>query len=114
MPLRLANTEEVRRYTMDDGSDDYIELRAEITKKQATDLLRFAPKKEDDLDGGLRFIEKAFNDLIVGWSLDESPNVQTYQQLDAVSAGWVDRTVGNHLRSVLGAEAEQAEGKLED
>lgn len=114
MPLRLANTEEVKRYYMDDESEDYIELRAEITKKQATSLLKFAPKKEDDLDGGLRFIEKAFNDLIVGWSLDAPANVETYQALDAISAGWVDRTVGNHLRHVLGAEAEQAEGKQED
>lgn len=115
--LRLANTEEVRRYYMDpeegeeEGSTDYVELRAEITKREASSLLKFAPKKEDDLDGGLRFIEKAFADLIMGWSLDAPATVETYNLLDAKSSSWLDRTVGKHLRTVLGAEAEEAEGK---
>lgn len=111
--LRFANTEETKRYETPDG-DEYIDLRAEISKKEATSLLKFAPKKEDDLDGGLRFIEKAFNDLIVAWSLDAPTNVESYQKLDAAAATWIDRTVGNHLRSVLGTEAEAAEGKQED
>lgn len=111
--LRLANTEETRRYYTEDG-EDYLDLRAEITKREATALLKFAPRKEDDLDGGLRFIEKAFADLIVGWSLDAPATAETYQMLDAAGAQWVDRTVGNHLRLVLGAEAQEAEGKAED
>jgi hypothetical protein len=111
--LRLANTEETRRYHFED-SEDYVDLRAEITKREANGLLKFAPRKEDDLDGGLRFIERAFADLIVSWSLDAEPNVETYNKLDAASASELDRMVGTHLRAVLGTEAEAAEGKLED
>lgn len=114
--LRLANIEEYKRYYFDEEDEentDYVDLRAEITKKEATGLLKFAPRKEDDLDGGLRFIEKAFADLIVGWSLDEPANVETYQKLDAAGAQALDRMVGNHLRVVLGTEADEAEGKEE-
>ena len=111
--LRLANVEESRRYTTEDG-EDYLDLRAQITKREASSLLKFAPRKEDDLDGGLRFIEKAFADLIMGWSLPVEPTADNYNLLDAAGASWVDRTVGQHLRTVLGSEAEEAEGKQED
>jgi len=111
--LRLANVEESRRYYTEDG-EDWLDLRAEITKREASALLKFAPRKEDDLDGGLRFIEKAFADLIMGWSLDVEATAENYNLLDAAGAQWVDRTIGQHLRVVLGTEAEAAEGKQED
>lgn len=115
--LRLANTEETQRYYYED-TDEYIELRADLNKKQASNLLKFAPRKEDDLDGGLRFIAKAFADLVVGWSLtDENDQplpatVEIYEQLEAGPAMWIDRTVGEHLRMKLNTEAEAVEGKL--
>lgn len=114
--LRLANTEDVKRYQYED-TEEYIELRTEITKKEATNLLKFAPKEEGDIEAGLRFIGRAFRDLIVGWSLkDENgnpvePSLEVYESLAAAPANWIDRTVGNHLRGVLGMEAEEAEGK---
>lgn len=114
--LRLANTEDVKRYYYED-TEEYIELRTEITKKEATGLLKFAPKEEGDIEAGLRFIGRAFRDLIVNWSLkDENgnpvkPSLEVYEQLAAAPANWIDRTVGNHLRGVLGVEAEEAEGK---
>lgn len=116
--LRLANTDEVKRYYYED-TEEYIDLRGELSKQQASNLLRFAPRKEDDLDGGMRFIAKAFNDLIVGWSLtdekgkDVAPSMEVYEQLEAAAATWIDRTVGEHLREALVGEGDQAEGKLE-
>lgn len=117
--LRLANTEETKRYTHDNG-EDYLDLRAQITKKEANALIKFAPRKDEDLDGGLRFLEKAFGDLIVGWSLEDEegnpikPSIQVYEQLESSAASWIDRTVGQHLRGVFGNDAEEAEGKPED
>lgn len=114
--LRLANTEDKKRYYYE-GTEEYIVLRTELTKKEASGLLKFAPRKEDDLDGGLRFIAKAFKDLITEWSLEDAegnplpPTVETYELLDQRAASWIDSTVGNHLRSVLGTEAEEAEKK---
>ena len=118
--LRLANVEETKRYFYEvDGelTDEYIDLRTQLTKQEASDLLKFAPRKEDDLEGGMRFIEAAFHKVVAGWSLvDEEdnpipPSVDVYQMLDAASASWIDRSVGTHLRSLLGADAEAAEGK---
>lgn len=117
--LRLANTEETQRYYYE-GTEEYIELRADLNKKQASNLLKFAPRKEDDLDGGLRFIAKAFADLVVGWSLTDDndkplePSMDVYEALDAGAAMWIDRTVGEHLRMKLNTEAEAVEGKLEN
>lgn len=122
--LKLANVEDSKRYFYEvDGelTDEYIDLRTQLTKREASELLKFAPKQDNDLEGGLRFIERAFNDVVVGWSLtteDEhgnevevKANVENYNMLDAAAASWVDRSVGTHLRSLLGAEAEVAEGK---
>lgn len=117
--LRLADVEEIKRYTHDNG-EDYLDLRAEITKKEATALLKFAPTKDGDLEGGLRFIGRAFGSLIVGWSVVDKqgepvlPSKEAYDNLDAAGASWIDRTVGNHLRMVLGVEADQVEGKPEE
>lgn len=117
--LRLANVEDVKRYQYKD-TDEYIELKADLSKKQATELLKFAPRKEDDIAGGLRFIGLAFKHLIMDWSLKDAdgnpvnPSMEVYEQLSAAPAQWIDRTVGDHLRQALGVEAEEAEGKDED
>jgi hypothetical protein len=124
--LRLANTEDTKRYFYEvDGemTDEYIDLRTQLTKQEASDLLKFAPRKEDDLEGGLRFIEAAFHKVVSGWSLTDedddgkeialAPSVEVYQMLDASAAAWIDRSVGAHLRGLLGADAEAAEGKQE-
>lgn len=130
MKLRLANTEEIKRYYYEeldaDGNvvetDDetWIDLQANMTKKQANGILRFAPREDGDIDAGLRFLERAFSDLIVGWSLVNEegvmipPSIQVYEQLEASAASWIDRTVGKHLRSAFGNAAENAEKKQED
>jgi hypothetical protein len=117
--LRLANVEETKRYTHDNG-EDYLDLRAEITKKEATALLKFAPTEEGNLESGLRFISRAFGSLIVAWSVTDAkgkpvePTKDAYDLLDAAGASWLDRTVGTHLRSVLGVESEEVEGKPDE
>lgn len=111
--LRLANEEEFDRVYYED-TEEFIDLKKEISKKTANGLLKFAPQKENNLEEGLRFIERAFRDIVVGWSLDAPPTVETYQKLDAAAAQWIDRTVGNHVRKVLGVDAQEVEGKLEN
>lgn len=120
--LRLANTEDFKRYYYEvDGepTDEYIDLRTQLKKSEANAMLKFAPRQENDLEGGMRFIERAFHDIVKGWSLEDDDGnpipatVETYQDLDAAAAQWVDRSLGVHLRTVLGADGEKAEGKLE-
>jgi hypothetical protein len=38
--------------------------------------------------------------------------MEVYEQLEAAPAMWIDRTVGEFLRSKLNAEGDAAEGKL--
>jgi len=105
-------TEEVRYYYED--TEHYIALKADISKRTATALLKFAPRKEDDLDGGMRFIEAAFKHTVVGWSFSEPPTVESYLKLSAKPASWIDRKLGEHLRTLLGTDAEEVEGKPEE
>ena len=130
MKLRLAKTEEIARYYYEEVDDDgnvtstdeetWLDLQAQMTKKQANGILRFAPREDGDIDAGLRFLEKAFKDLIVGWSLEDEegnmipPSVEVYEKLEASAASWIDRTVGKHLRSAFGGGAEEAEKKQDD
>lgn len=129
MKLRIANTSEVKRYYYEEVDEDgnvtatdnetWLDLQAEMSKKQANGILRFAPREDGDIDSGLRFLEKAFSDLIVGWSLEDEdgnqvpPSLAVYEQLDASGASWIDRTVGKHLRFAFGNDAENAEKKEE-
>jgi len=113
--LHFANEEEGKRYYYHDEegnmTDEFIELRLEVSKKRANQLLKFAPRKEDDLDGGLRFVERAFAELVIGWSLDAPATVENYNKLSAKPAAWIDRSLGDHIRSEFGGEAAAAEGK---
>lgn len=130
MKLQLANTKEVKRYYYDEVDEDgnvtfedqetWIDVQAELTKKQSNGILRFAPKEDGNLEAGLRFIGKAFSDIIVGWSLyDEEgnmipPTIEVYEELETSAAAWIDRTIGKHLRKVFGTDSENAEKKQED
>lgn len=132
MKLRLANVDDVKRFYYEDFDEDdnviegtrddetWVDLQNRLSKRQANNLLRFAPREDGDIEGGLRFMEKACSDLITGWSLYDDdgnmipPSVQVYEQLDAEAAGWLDRVVGKHLRSALGGKAEAAEKKEDD
>lgn len=132
MKLRLANVDDIKRFYYEEYDEDdkviegtrdeetWVELQGQLSKRQANGILRFAPKEGDGNDVGFRFIGKAFDELIVGWSLyDEEgnmipPTVDVYENLDSGAATWIDRVVTRHLSDALGTKSKNAEKKLDD
>ena len=115
--LKRSNPEDVVRYWHENG-EDYLDLRTNISKREATNLFKVRPE-EDDIDGGQQFLEVAFAILIQGWSLVEddgtpvAPNINVYYELDAIGTRWIDESIGKHLPKVFGVNVEELEKKEE-
>ncbi len=114
--FRRANREEVVRYTTPDG-DDFIDLRAELTKGEVNRVLQHVPTAERDLAGGLEFLESFFEASIVRWSLTDEednpvpPTVDEYRDLEASGARWIDEQLSTHMSKIMGRQVDDAEGK---
>jgi hypothetical protein len=114
--LRRANREETIRYTTPDG-EDYVELRAELSKGEVNSILSNAPSGNQDIEGGLAFLELFFERAVVAWSAQDDdgnpilPTVQEYQALEAGAARWLDETLSTHLQEIIGKQVDEAEGK---
>lgn len=117
--FKKARTDTTTRYFTPDG-DDYIDLRAELSKAEANQILSASPTGERDIEGGLAFFEHFFAKTIVGWSfVDEEehpvpPTIENYRSLEASAARWIDEQLGTHLNKTLGAKVEELEGKSSD
>lgn len=114
--FRKANREETVRYTTPDG-EDWIELRAELSKSEVNEILNRAPSGERDLEGGLRFLEVFFERAMVQWSAEDDngnpipPTVEVYRELEAANARWLDDTLGSHLQKIMGHQVDEMEEK---
>lgn len=117
--FKLARIDETTRYHTPDG-DDYIDLRAELSKAEANQILSASPTGERDIEGGLAFFEHFFQKTCVGWSMTDDeghpvkPTVEAYRSLEASAARWIDEQLGVHLNKTLGARVEDLEGKSSD
>jgi hypothetical protein len=117
--LRPVDRTVVKRYTHDSG--DWIDLRANLSKREVNSILRVMPSDvvnggTDNKDGGemvdmvTRVAESLFTNLVVAWSVDETPDIETYLSLPSNAAAWVDKILFEHFnaQSLTGDE----QGKL--
>jgi hypothetical protein len=117
--LKRASVEDTFRYYHENG-EDYLDLRVNISKRDATNLFKNAPDGERDIEGGQRFLEQAFAIIVQGWSLTEEdgspvvPNIDEYYALDAVATKWIDESIGAHLPKLFGTKVEELEKKDEN
>jgi hypothetical protein len=122
--LRLANKELTDTYYFGEApaegetdDRDFMVVRAELSKGEVNRVLSNAPQGERDLQGGLRFLEHFFEEIMVRWSLQDEtgdplpPTVENYRNLEAVAAKWVDERLSEHLNKVVGREVENLESK---
>lgn len=101
MALRKVDRETTRRFE-DDG--DWIELRTQLSKGDADELIDIANSRRVSAEEGMEFVSRLaagnrrlFEILIVDWSLDEKPTGQAYAELDGESGAWVDRCIAELL-----------------
>lgn len=116
--FQTANTEEtIRIYADEESKQDYIEVRAELTKKEFNRLVLMGPKHENDIQGGMSFADKIVETFVVGWSAKDAEgnpipfDIKTYQGLKASVANWISSEVMAHFNNITKTDVEDLEGK---
>jgi len=114
--FRIADPNETKRIETPDG-EDFLELKVEFSKSEINKVILAAPKAQDDIKGGLNFIERFFEVAVTGWSMKDAkgepvkPSVKVYQELHNDAAKWIDEQLAEHLKSTIGKDVEEVEGK---
>jgi imidazole glycerol phosphate synthase subunit HisF len=114
--LRPVDKTITKKYEHESG--DWIELRQNLSKREVNAILRVMPadivngdsqqKSGSEMVDVLTSVsETLFTNLVVGWSVDDSPNVDTYLSLPSDAANWVDKILFEHFngQSLSGDEA---------
>jgi hypothetical protein len=117
MPLRIADTKTSVR--VQDG-DDWLDLRANISKREANMLTAMMP--DSLMDPGIditkdqivlirstpELAKALFSILVVGWSLGK-PSLEVYLSLEPDSATWVDGKLFEHWNELNASKEELGE-----
>jgi hypothetical protein len=113
--LRPVDRTLTKKYEHESG--DWLELRQNLSKREVNAILRVMPA--DAINGtadnksGAEMVdmltsvaETLFTNLVVGWSVDDAPSVETYLSLPSDAAGWVDKILFEHFnaQSLTGEE----------
>lgn len=106
--LRPVDKTVTKRYEHESG--DWVDLRQNLSKREVNAILRVMPA--DAINGtageksGAEMVdvltsvaETLFTNLVVGWSVDDSPSVETYLSLPSDAAGWVDKILFEHFNA---------------
>ena len=114
--LRPVDKTITKKYEHESG--DWIELRQNLSKREVNAILRVMPadivngdsqqKSGSEMVDVLTSVsETLFTNLVIGWSVDDSPNVDTYLSLPSDAANWVDKILFEHFngQSLSGDEA---------
>lgn len=117
--FELANNEEVIRIETEDGQD-WIEVKADLSKAEFNRLALAGPQNPDDRAGGLTFMDKVVETFVRGWSFkDENGNpvefdMRLYKNLKTQAANWISGKCMEHFNNLTKVEVEEAEGKPEN
>lgn len=106
--LRPVDKTVTKRYEHESG--DWVELRQNLSKREVNSILRVMPadaingtadgKSGSEMVDMLTSVaETLFTNLVVAWSVDDSPNVETYLSLPSDAAGWVDKILFEHFNA---------------
>jgi hypothetical protein len=95
---------------------DWIRVRASISKSEANAILSTAPTQDRDIAGGLAFLERFADKVLISWSLEEDgaqipATLENYRALDAGTANTIERKLTEHFNKLLGREVEKLEGE---
>ncbi|CAB5220602.1 hypothetical protein UFOVP357_3 [uncultured Caudovirales phage] len=110
--LRPVDLNEVKRYTHESG--DWLDLRQNLSKREVNAILKVMPSAGFETAESAQMIstvegivETLFNNILVGWSVDDAPSLETYYTLSAEAAQWVDNTLFEHFNAQSLNKAEE-------
>jgi imidazole glycerol phosphate synthase subunit HisF len=105
--LRPVDKTITKKYEHESG--DWIELRQNLSKREVNAILRVMPAEAMNASqekSGAEMVdmlssvaETLFTNLVVAWSVDDSPSVETYLSLPSEAANWVDKNLFDHFNA---------------
>ena len=111
--LRRASTE-TKRIDLADG--DFIEVRADISKRDFNRFIAYLPGREVTKAQGMTPSEATelqkglFETLVTAWSLPEDPTVEAYESLSNEGATAIDTALAEHFKSLQPDKGEEKAG----
>lgn len=109
--LRKASAETKTLY-LDDEKSDFIEVRADITKREFNALASAMPESASEEGQKLSLAEATgfqrylFGALVTGWSMKEDATVEAYDDLSVEAGNAVDAVLAEHFESIVPSSAE--------
>jgi hypothetical protein len=104
-----------------ENGEDWIEVRANLSKKQMDTILRNLPEKmTSGAVNGIATVtfsdvsdmaRDLFTNLMVGWSLDVPCTFENYQNLDNEAATWVDSKLYEHFAALQTSTVEKGKAQ---
>lgn len=91
---------------LDLGEGDYVEVRADLSKRVFNNLVSSMPNREISeekgltLEEGLKFQQSLFEALVTGWSLPENPTLDAYLNLVRPAADAIDTALAAHFNGM--------------
>ena len=113
MALKRTSGESTR-IELADG--DWVEVRTDISKRSMNRLMSYFPSRsQEDIkengittEEGLEFQTGLFEVLVTAWSVDDSPSVGTYLELEAGDGvAELDEKLANHFEALMPSKEEQ-------
>lgn len=115
--FKKADREATTTYNFGEGEDaDFLRVRASLSKAEANEILRHMPTEQRDLEGYIKLLERVFEAVVVGWSMEEKgkpvePLVENYREMEAEGAALIDEKLRDVLSSMFGSKTEELEGE---
>lgn len=108
--LRLASGDTKR---LDLGDGDYLEVSADLSKRQFNELMSYMPNRTVSEESGLtptegaEFTRGLFTAFVKGWSLPDEPTIENYDRLATEAASIVDTALVEHFRELTPTDDER-------
>jgi len=116
--FKKADRDATETFTFgEDGEDtDFLRVRSSLSKAEANTILRHMPTEQRDLEGYTNLLERLFETVVVGWSMEEDgkpvePTVENYREMEAEGAALIDEKLRDVLSTLFGAKTEELEGE---
>jgi hypothetical protein len=115
--FKKADQEATTTFNFGEGEGaDYLRVRASLSKAEANAILKSMPTEQRDLEGYINLLERLFEKVVVGWSMEEKgkpvePIVENYRAMEAEGAALIDEKLREVLSSLFGNKTEELEGE---
>lgn len=115
--FKKADREATAVFNFGEGEDaDYLKVRSSLSKAEANEILKSMPTEQRDLEGYTKLLERLFEKVVVGWSMEEKgkavePSVENYREMEAEGAALIDEKLRDVLSGLFGTKTEELEGE---